>query len=130
MKVTNIILSRPMFQFEGDDTNRRITALKWQVIFESGNLLFQADEVSLIEIIPPMTQQDFNELYRLLLPTLEGVQRHVDAHPELTRASISITQGEKKGYAFHDPLVSAWRRTPAWQPNPGLAKARLGMFRK
>ena len=115
MKVTNIILSRPLFRFEGDDTNQRIIALKWQVIFESGNLVFQADEVSLVEIIPPMTQQHFKEVHRVLLPTLDVVQRHVDMHPELTRPSIIITQGDKKGYTLHDPLAGVW------QPNPGPA---------
>ena len=121
MKVTKIILSRPLFRFEGNDTSKGITALKWQVIYESGNLLFQADEVSLVEIIPPMTRA-------ALQGTLSGVAADASGGPAACgRASRTDAGIDQHHQGRPARLYLSRPHGGCLAPNLGLpAEPRLG----
>ncbi len=85
MMITKVIMSQRACQYENNNpATGKLTAMKWSVIFESKGLFFQTDE-----------------LHMMTLPKLEDVQRHVDAHPELTKPTVATSGPKGLGFTFN-----------------------------
>ena len=78
MKIKQIIMGRVGRQFENNNPAKKAIAHRWVMVFAVGNLSYQ--------VAMPATPQP------TLMPKLDEVQRHIDAHPFDVQPIIAIRE--------------------------------------